>query len=96
MQISTSETLRALSRPRIRREPNGGKVKNVEELARKHGVDIEEVRSASHRTMMAEEDPLREKRVRELAARVADGSYKVEGDQVVDMAERRALADQIR
>ena len=45
MQISSSETQKALSRPRTRREPNGGKVKNVQELARKHGVDPEEARN---------------------------------------------------
>jgi anti-sigma28 factor (negative regulator of flagellin synthesis) len=96
MQISTTETLKALSRPRLRREPNGGKVKNVQELARKHEVDMEEARSAAHRALMAEEDPQRAKRVQELAARVAAGSYQVDGEQVVDMAERRALADQVR
>jgi anti-sigma28 factor (negative regulator of flagellin synthesis) len=96
MQISTNETLKALSRPRPRREPNGGNVKNVQELARKHDVDVEAARSVAHRAMMAEEDPLRERRVQELAARVAAGSYQVDGAQVVDMAERRAIADQVR
>jgi anti-sigma28 factor (negative regulator of flagellin synthesis) len=96
MQISANETLRALSRPRPRREPNGGKVKNVEELARKHGVDVKEARAAAERAMMQEEDPLRERRIRELAARVAEGTYQVDGEQVVEMAERRALADRVR
>jgi anti-sigma28 factor (negative regulator of flagellin synthesis) len=96
MQISIEQTLKALARPRTRREPNGGKVKNVQDLARKYGVDLNEAREVAHRTMMAEEDPLREKRIRELAARVAAGSYQVDGEQVVDMAERRALADQMR
>jgi anti-sigma28 factor (negative regulator of flagellin synthesis) len=96
MQISIDQTLKAAARPRTRREPNGGKVKNVAELARKHDVDLKEAREVAHRTMMAEEDPLRERRVRELAARVAAGTYQVGGEDVVDMAERRALADQIR
>lgn len=96
MQISTNETLKAQIRPRLRREPNGGKVKNVQELARKHDVDMDAARTVAHRAMMAEEDPHRERRVQELAARVAAGSYQVEGAQVVDMAERRAIADQVR
>jgi anti-sigma28 factor (negative regulator of flagellin synthesis) len=96
MQISTNETLKAQSRPRPRRESNEGKVKNVQELARRHDVDLEAARSVAHRTMMAEADPLRERRVQELAARVAAGSYQVDGTQVVDMAERRAIADQVR
>jgi len=96
MQISTTETLKALTRPRNRRELNGGKVKNVRELAQKHDVNMDEARNAAHRAMMAEEDPLRARRIMELAARVAEGNYKVEGAQIVDMAERRAIADQVR
>src|SRR5947209_207475 len=88
MQISANETGKVLTRRRPRPAPNGGKVKNVQELARKHEVDLEEARAAAQRAMSAEEDPLRERRVRELAARIAEGTYEVDGGQVVDMAER--------
>ena len=96
MQISANETGKVLARRRPRQEPNGGKVKNVAELARKHGVDLEEARRVTEGAMTAEEDPLRERRIRELAARIAEGTYPVDGEQVVDMAERRAIADQVR
>ena len=46
--------------------------------------------------MMQEEDPARERRVRELAARVADGSYDVTSEEILDMARRRAIADNTR
>jgi hypothetical protein len=43
-----------------------------------------------------DEDVARERRVLDLAARVAEGSYSVSGDQIVDMAERRAIVDRVR
>jgi anti-sigma28 factor (negative regulator of flagellin synthesis) len=68
-------------------------VESVEELAAKHGVKMDEVRRVTERAMMAEDDPARERRVAELARRVAEGSYNVEADELLDMAERRAIAD---
>jgi anti-sigma28 factor (negative regulator of flagellin synthesis) len=54
---------------------------------------MDEVRSATKQTLMAEEDPFRERRLRDLARRIAEGSYQVDADELVDMAERRAIAD---
>ena len=50
----------------------------------------------AERIMMQEEDPARERRVRELAARVADGSYDITSEEIIDMARRRAIADNSR
>ena len=69
-----------------------GPVASVEEMAARHGVRQEELRRFAEDAWMAE-DPARERRVRELARRVAAGTYSVSAEQVVDMAERRALAD---
>ena len=96
MQISTHETQKVLRHaPRVakRKEPP---VRNVADLARKYGVDPAEAKAAARRAMEMEEDVARERRVREIAQRVADGAYNVSGDQVVDMAERRAIVDRIR
>ena len=96
MQISTHETQKVLRHaPRVakRKEPP---VRNVGDLARKYGVDLAEAKAAARRAMMMDEDVARERRVREIAQRVADGDYNVSGDQVVDMAERRAIVDRIR
>jgi anti-sigma28 factor (negative regulator of flagellin synthesis) len=95
MQISTQEVSRVVERSSTR----GGNaaeapVRTVQELAAKYGVKMDEVRHFTERAMMADEDPLRERRVRELARRIADGSYSVEGEQIVEMAERRSIADQ--
>ena len=71
-------------------------VGSVAELAKKHGVDQGEVRKHVERLLMQEEDPGRERRVRELAARVADGSYDITSEEIIDMARRRAIADNTR
>ena len=69
------------------------RVKGVTALAAAHGVKMDEVRRFTERAMMAEEDPARERRVQELARRVASGSYRLESEDLLDMAERRAIAD---
>ena len=46
--------------------------------------------------MAMEEDPVRERRVRELAQRVADGTYQVASEQIVELAIRRSIVDRIR
>jgi anti-sigma28 factor (negative regulator of flagellin synthesis) len=68
-------------------------VGSVEELAARHGVRMDEVRSATKQTLMAEGDPFRERRLRDLARRISEGTYQVEAEDLVDMAERRAIAD---
>jgi anti-sigma28 factor (negative regulator of flagellin synthesis) len=94
MQISNQEAInaqRGVEQPARRKaEPP---VHSVEELAAKHGVDMDEVRRMTEAVMMGEGDPLRERRVREIARRVAEGTYNIEAENVVDMAERRAMAD---
>ena len=57
---------------------------------------LAEVRKHAERLLMQEEDPARERRVRELAARVADGSYDITSEEIIDMAQRRAIADNSR
>ena len=98
MQISNYETQRVLdlARERKQRRDQAAPVGSVAELAKKNGVDLAEVRKHVERLMMQEEDPARERRVRELAARVADGSYDVTSDEILDMARRRAIADNTR
>jgi anti-sigma28 factor (negative regulator of flagellin synthesis) len=98
MQISNYETQRVLDlvrEMRSRRE-QGKPVGSLAELAKKHGVDLAEAKKHAERVMMQEEDPARERRVRELAARVADGSYDITSEEIVDMARRRAIADNSR
>jgi anti-sigma28 factor (negative regulator of flagellin synthesis) len=98
MQISHYETQRVLDHARRlkeQREQEPG-VGSVAELAKKNGVDLTEVRKHVERLMMQEEDPARERRVRELAARVADGSYDITSEEILDMARRRAIADNTR
>ena len=95
MQISTEQVELVLqktargARDRAAERPVG----SVEELAAKHGVDMEEVRRFTESALMAEVDPHRERRIRELAERVERGAYQVEAEDVVDMARRRAVAD---
>ena len=71
-------------------------VKSVEELAARHGVNMNEVRKFTERAMMAEEDPAREKRIRELTRKINAGSYQIDAEDLVDMAERRAIADRAK
>jgi anti-sigma28 factor (negative regulator of flagellin synthesis) len=99
MQISNYETQRVLDHARElkrRRETEEAPVGSVAELAKKNGVELAEVRKHVERLMMQEEDPARERRVRELAARVADGSYDITSEEILDMAKRRAIADNSR
>jgi anti-sigma28 factor (negative regulator of flagellin synthesis) len=97
MQISNYETQRVLDQIRelrARKQRDADRpVQSVAELAKKHGVNPDEVRAHVERLMMQEEDPARERRVRELAARVADGSYDISSEEIIDMARRRAIAD---
>ena len=93
MQISNQEVLNAQKSARVRGRVKEAPVESVEDLAAKHGVDMDEVRRFTERALMAEEDPLRERRVRELAKRIAEGNYQIDSEQVLDMAERRAIAD---
>ena len=93
MQISNTETDKVIRRAASRKIRAGKRPTTVVELAAEHGVDMAEVRRHTERLMMAEEDPARERRLRELTQRIAEGRYEVAGDQVVDMAERRAIAD---
>lgn len=94
MQISNEQVSRILNRVREReRQAPEAPVENVQDLAAKHGVGMDEVRRFTERALLAEEDPARERRVQELARRVADGSYNVESEDLLDMAERRAIAD---
>jgi anti-sigma28 factor (negative regulator of flagellin synthesis) len=83
------EALRS-ERPASAEQPVG----SVEELAARHGVRMDEVRSVTEQTLMAEGDPFRERRLRDLARRIAEGTYQVDAVELVDMAERRAIADQ--
>ena len=98
MQISNYETQRVLDHARElkKRRKQEQPVGSVADLAKKHGVDLAEVRKHAERIMMQEEDPARERRVRELAARVADGSYDITSEEIIDMARRRAIADNSR
>ena len=98
MQISNYETQRVLDHARElkKRKEAEAPVTSVADLAKKNGVDLAEVRKHVERLMMQEEDPARERRVRELAAHVADGSYDVTSDEILDMARRRAIADNTR
>src|SRR5207248_3145319 len=88
MQISNYETQRVLDHARElkKRRDEEKPVGSVAELAKKNGVDLAEVRKHAERLLMQEEDPARERRVRELAARVADGSYDITSEEIIDMA----------
>lgn len=93
MQISTQQVdaiKSTLSRPRSEARPAA---RSVDELAAAYGVKQDEVRRFTEMAMAAEDEPLRARRVRELARRIQDGSYLIDADEVVEMAERRAIAD---
>ena len=94
MQIS-SEQVNRIQREvlQAKREGTEKPVDTVEDLAAKQGVKMDEVRRFTERALMAEEDPARERRVQELARRVAEGTYNVEAEDLLDMAERRSIAD---
>jgi len=94
MQISNEQVSSVLRRSRgsvkaRSQEPVG----SVEELAARHGVSMEEVRRFTERALVSEGDPLRERRLAELEGRIEAGSYSVQSEALVDMAERRAIAD---
>jgi anti-sigma28 factor (negative regulator of flagellin synthesis) len=98
MQISSYETQRVLDfvREWRTRQEQDKPIGSLAELAKKHGIDLAEAKKHAERVMMQEEDPARERRVRALAARVADGSYDITSEEIVDMARRRAIADNSR
>lgn len=92
MQISSQEVgklQQTTTRPKTAEQP----VETVADLAAKYQVRMDEVRRVVERMELTADDVARERRVQELAKRVADGQYAVGADQVVDMAERRAIAD---
>lgn len=94
MQISTEQIdaiKRNVSQPRT--ESSQAQAGNVAELAAAYGVKMDEVRRFTEMAMAADEDPLRARRLRELARKVQEGSYQVDAETLVDMAERRAIAD---
>ena len=93
MQISYQEVARLRGVAGNRRQAEDQPVGSVEELAAKHGIRMDEVRAVTEQTLMADADPFRERRLRDLARRVAEGTYQVEAEELVDMAERRAIAD---
>jgi len=96
MQISLQEVTnaqRSVGRPS--RGDAEAPVQSVQDLAERSGLQMAEVRRFTERAIMGELDPQRERRIRELERRIAEGAYRVEADQVVDMADRRAIADGI-
>jgi hypothetical protein len=93
MQISTHEVeklLRRTKRPLVGTE---APVSSVEELADRYDVKPADVERCEEAVRMAEPDPWRERRIRELIAKVEAGTYQVAAEDIVDMAERRAVAD---
>lgn len=98
MQISSHETQKVLRHaPRVSKKPRPRPpVKDLADLARRHEVDLAEAKAVTRRMQEMEEDPVRERRVRDIARRVADGTYEVPSEQIVDLAVRRAIVDQIR
>jgi anti-sigma28 factor (negative regulator of flagellin synthesis) len=93
MQISMREVENVLRRAGQSERERAGGARSVDELAQKYGVKDAEVRNTLESVRLAEEDPGRARRVRELLARVEAGRYQVDAEAVVDMAERRAMAD---
>ena len=94
MQISYQQVIQTQQLPQ-RRQSRAveAPVTSVADLAARHGVDMAEVRRYTERALLADPDLLRERRLRELAQRIGEGTYHVEGEQIVAMAERRSLAD---
>jgi anti-sigma28 factor (negative regulator of flagellin synthesis) len=97
MQISSQQVQRVLEKTaaQAHSEPIEP-VHSVEELAVKYGVPTDDVERFTSRAAEASDDPFREQRITELARKVMDGAYTVAPEQVVDMAERRAIADRSR
>jgi anti-sigma28 factor (negative regulator of flagellin synthesis) len=93
VQISNQQVDLIRSTLRKTKTAANAPVESVEDLAASHGVKMDEVRRFTERAIMAEEDPLRERRIRELRQRIAAGSYGIQSEDLLDMAERRAVAD---
>jgi hypothetical protein len=68
-------------------------IRTVGGLARIYGVSMDDVRRVALTVRHQPEDPTRERRLEAVARRIAEGSYRVGGDEIADMAVRRALAD---
>lgn len=97
MQISSNETQKVLRyAPRAARPRKRPPVKDLADLAHRYEVDLEEAKAVARRSQAMEEDPVRERRVREIARRIAEGTYQVSSEQIIDLAIRRAIVDQIR
>ena len=98
MQISQFETQKVLDHARElrNRKKQEQPVRSVAELAKKLGVSLDEVNKHKERLLMQEEDPARERRIQELSARIAEGTYDITSEEVIDMARRRAIADNSR
>lgn len=98
MQISSQQVERVLEKT-ARAQVSGEMdppVQSVEELAERYGVPADDVERFAVRAAEADDDPYREQRISELARKVMDGAYTVPPEQVLDMAERRAIADRSR
>lgn len=95
MQISAQQVQMVLEKvARAQADARSGQaVHSVQELAEKYGITREDLQRFADRTASVGDDPYREQRISELARRVMEGAYAVEPDAVVDMAERRAIAD---
>jgi hypothetical protein len=93
MQISTQEVERLLHCPRSAPSSDSHPVASVRDLAERLGVAPGEVQEQVAELLAAEEDPHRERRVQELLARIRSNSYAPDAATIVDMAERRAIAD---
>jgi anti-sigma28 factor (negative regulator of flagellin synthesis) len=97
MQISDHQTQKVLQHaPRASKARTRPPVKNVAELARRYEVNLEEAKAVTQRMHEMEEDPARAARVRDIAQRIANGTYDVAADQIIDLAARRAIVDRIR
>jgi hypothetical protein len=93
MQISAHEVEKLVQRFAPRAGAPAATAGSVAELARKYDVDPQEAEQVVESLQLADPDPWRERRLRELAARIEAGTYRVEAAEIIDMAERRALAD---
>jgi len=93
MQISVQETGKVSHATPRKREHVEPPARTVEELAAKNGVDMDEVRRVAALVKGLEDDPARERRVNAIAAKIEAGEYEITAEEVIDMAERRAVAD---
>jgi hypothetical protein len=65
----------------------------LERLAQAYGVEMAEVRRFTRSTLAAPDDPARDARVAELARQIAEGSYSVDPDLLLEAAESRAAEE---